>query len=92
MKDLRDLQDLTVHDVQPAHRHVTAKIRCSLVTALEWIEGHFDCLRLALVYGSSAALERDGINIRVYRGTSSIKKRPPVGPYSRAMSRALWWS
>ena len=28
----------------------------------------------------------------LYRGTSLIRKRPPVGPYSRAMPRALWWS
>ena len=27
-----------------------------------------------------------------YRGTSSIRNRAPVGPYSRAMPRALWWS
>jgi len=25
-------------------------------------------------------------------GTSSIRNRFPVGPYSRAMPRALWWS
>ena len=28
----------------------------------------------------------------LYRGTSLIKKRLPVGPYGRAMSRALWCS
>ena len=27
-----------------------------------------------------------------YRGTSSIRNRLPVGSYSRAMPRALWWS
>ncbi|KAJ1493853.1 hypothetical protein T484DRAFT_2652725 [Baffinella frigidus] len=27
-----------------------------------------------------------------YRGTSLIRKRPPPGPYSRAMPRALWSS
>ena len=27
-----------------------------------------------------------------YRGTSSIRNRLPVGPYRRAMPRALWWS
>jgi len=25
-----------------------------------------------------------------YRGTSLIRKSSPLGPYSRAMSRALW--
>ena len=29
---------------------------------------------------------------RRYRGTSLMKKRPPLGPYRRAMPRALWWS
>ena len=27
-----------------------------------------------------------------YRGTSLIRKHVPVGPYSRTMPRALWWS
>ena len=27
-----------------------------------------------------------------YRGTSLIRNRHPVGPYSRTVSRALWWS
>ena len=27
-----------------------------------------------------------------YRGTSLIRKRLPLGPYSRPMPRALWWS
>jgi len=26
-----------------------------------------------------------------YRGTSLIRKRPPVGPCSRTMPRAVWW-
>ena len=30
-----------------------------------------------------------GYYIRPYRGTSSIRNRLPVGPYSRAMPRAL---
>ena len=29
---------------------------------------------------------------QLYRGTSLIRKRHPVGPYSRTMSRALWGS
>ena len=28
----------------------------------------------------------------LYRGTSLIRNIPPLGPYSRTMSRALWWS
>ena len=27
-----------------------------------------------------------------YRGTSRIRNRAPLGPYSRNMPRALWWS
>ena len=27
-----------------------------------------------------------------YRGTSLIENITPLGPYSRAMPRALWWS
>ena len=27
-----------------------------------------------------------------YRGTSLIRKRAPLGHYSRTMPRALWWS
>jgi len=28
----------------------------------------------------------------VYRGTSLIRNSAPLGPYSRNMPRALWWS
>ena len=28
----------------------------------------------------------------VYRGTSLIRNSTPLGPYSRPISRALWWS
>ena len=27
-----------------------------------------------------------------YRGTSLMRKHLPLGPYSRTMPRALWWS
>ena len=27
-----------------------------------------------------------------YRGTSLIRNSAPLGPYSRTMPRALWWS
>jgi hypothetical protein len=27
-----------------------------------------------------------------YRSTSLIRKRTPLGPYSRTMPRGLWWS
>jgi hypothetical protein len=30
-------------------------------------------------------------NSLTYRGTSLIRKRTPLGTYSRAMPRALWW-
>jgi len=28
----------------------------------------------------------------LYRGTSLIRNSAPLGPYSRTMPRALWWS
>jgi len=33
-----------------------------------------------------------GPGFRGYRGTSPIRKRPPLGPYSRAVPRTLRWS
>ena len=39
-----------------------------------------------LVSGSSVLL------VRVYRGTSLIRKSADLAPYGRAMPRALWWS
>ena len=37
---------------------------------------------------------RDGriLEESLYRGTSLIRKRPPLRPYSRPMPRAPWWS
>jgi len=29
---------------------------------------------------------------KYYRGTFLIRKRHPIGPYSRPVPRALWWS
>ena len=31
-------------------------------------------------------------DVSLYRVTSLIRKRLPLGPYSRALPRALWWS
>ena len=28
----------------------------------------------------------------LYRGTSLVRNNPSLGPYSRIVSRALWWS
>ena len=30
--------------------------------------------------------------VRAYRGTSLIRNSTPLGPYSRTMPGALWWS
>ena len=43
----------------------------------------------ALQQGSGA---RSWLSIKPYRGISPIRNPLPVGPYSRAMPRALWWS
>jgi hypothetical protein len=38
-------------------------------------------------------LEFRVIGIRMdYRGNSLIRNIAPIGPYSRTMPRALWWS
>ena len=29
---------------------------------------------------------------KAYRGTSLIRNRAPLGPYTRTMPRVLWWS
>ena len=38
------------------------------------------------------ALGTDYSRIPRHRSTSVIRKRPPIGPYSRLMSRVLQWS
>ena len=40
------------------------------------------------VNGIALFMEREGC----YRGTSPIRNIAPLGPCSRAVSRALWWS
>ena len=37
-------------------------------------------------------IPRGGTRLWEYRGASLIRKRLLLGPYSRAMPRALWWS
>ena len=41
---------------------------------------------------ASSASAEEGEVERDYRGTSLMRKRTPLGPYSRTMPRALWWS
>jgi hypothetical protein len=41
---------------------------------------------------SGAGFEIWGSGFRDYKGTSLIRKRLPVGPYSSPLPRALWWS
>ena len=36
------------------------------------------------------ALTLASIGVGAYRGTSLMRKRTPLGPYSRTMPRALW--
>ena len=33
-----------------------------------------------------------GVGVRGFMGNSLTRNSAPVGPYSRAMARALWWS
>jgi len=41
---------------------------------------------------SSVEFRVQGSGRGVYRGTSLIRNSAPLGPYSRNMPRALWWS
>ena len=36
--------------------------------------------------------EGDTGPLHLYRGTSFMRKNPSLGPYSRTISRILWWS
>ena len=38
------------------------------------------------------ALKAGGGASSAYRGTSVIRNSAPLGPFSRIMPRALWWS
>ena len=46
-------------------------------------------LRDATVYGCKGLKNEPASD---YRGTSLIRKRLPLGPYSRHVTRTLWWS
>ena len=49
---------------------------------------HFSC---RFEFGCRAEVE--GVErLEFYRGTSLIRNSAPLGPYSRTMPRALWWS
>jgi hypothetical protein len=41
---------------------------------------------------SEVLLYSRGLFLGPQRGTSLMTKRPPLGPYSRPMTEALWWS
>jgi len=49
-----------------------------------------ECLafRIKGIYGCICSSQK----VTVYRGTSLIRKRPPLGPYSSRMPRGLGWS
>ena len=42
--------------------------------------------------GLTARLVVSRSNVRGFRGTSLIRNYPSLGPYSKLMYRALWWS
>jgi hypothetical protein len=42
--------------------------------------------------GSSHWISTCALPFGVYRGTSLIRKRRPLGTFSKPMPRALWWS
>jgi len=49
--------------------------------------------RLVLcLHGGLEHTVHHAVGAYMYRGTSLIRNCPPIGPYSRTMPRALWWS
>ena len=44
------------------------------------------------LYSVSGGVTNADVTPIEYRGTSLIRNRYPLGPYSRTMPRALWWS
>ena len=58
-------------------------------------EGGEDGVEVALLEQPEPRSRADpvpGVAFGVYRGTSLIRNRRPLGPYSRTMPRAIWWS
>ena len=58
---------------------------------------YISLLLITTLYISSAGGERPFLPLTrernlVYRSTSFVRNRRPLGPYSRNMPRALWWS
>ena len=56
-------------------------------------------VKVLLRYGAAADAVRDDkltplliAAYNRYRGTSLIRNAPLIGPYSRTISRVLWWS
>jgi hypothetical protein len=49
---------------------------------------HLQAVSVKMLNGSSKEFTR----MLNCRGSSLIRKRRPLGPYSKAMPKALWWS
>ena len=62
----------------------------------ECLSAHIACMRLLPRMRAHVALHatllHDKPSFLLYRDTSLIRKRLLLGPYSRLMPRALWWS
>jgi len=77
------------HGARPVHL---------IITMIKWIRTSRLSIRVpegALRRGGAGGQRRhvpDGVGCWVYRGTSLIRNRNPLRPYSRDMPRALWWT
>jgi hypothetical protein len=61
-----------------------------------WLRSLLVRFGLRMVQGSGFRVQGSFVDVvcdaKPYRGTSLIRKRPSLGPYSSLMPRALWWS
>ena len=83
LKEYLRLIDVVYHST-PGLREIEKKRRCSC-----FIEKAPLVALLGVGKYSSTGLQ---CNRNLYRGTSLIRNCPPLGPYSRPVPRALWWS
>ena len=83
MKDLHDLKDLTIHDVKNFSR-----CKCFKGIELSGFNGA-SAGTLTSLFSAPPQLPDSLETPSVYRSTSLVRNRRPVGPYSRTMLRLL---
>ena len=79
---------LLVRNAQP-YNPQSLHVQSSIPVCRHDSKGRALCLSLFWMYSQ---YEHTGSLSPVYRGTSLTRNRTTLGPYSRPMPRALWWS